>query len=218
MNSKKQSSSRPKVRASGPAPVFHRGVNGNVQPNGYANGHHNGYVNGQNAVNNGNVQLNGYDNGHHHGQQLNEAVSLEYGSGSDSMWKCAVCTYQNKEDGLKCSMCGLPRNDLGPKGNGNGNGGLGLKGNGNAQRKAEDEKWICTACTYSNWSWNGRCEICQAKRRLNGGAQPLQNKLPSKVESQQLHNEMSPVLGSLLPVRSLSRSLNLYRAFFLVSD
>ena len=39
----------------------------------------------------------------------NEPVGLEYGHKDvNASWQCAVCTYQNTNSVVKCSMCGLP--------------------------------------------------------------------------------------------------------------
>ena len=47
----------------------------------------------------------------------NEHVSLEHGNiDGNAEWKCAVCTYSNQSNHLKCSMCGLPQNKKPPGG------------------------------------------------------------------------------------------------------
>ena len=216
------SSSRRRVVASGPAPVFGLHSNSNLNPkpkpktnpnpnpvaNGYANGYSNGNmmangnVNGNIAGNHNGHALNGNANGNMNGHRSvqqppryqSDAVHFQYGNGSDAVnpanqsWRCKVCTYHNDKMATKCAMCGWTvqgNDEVEHIQSGNG------KGKGS---KSEKDKWQCSACTFSNFSWTDRCEVCQAKRRMNV---ELNHVGPSRIESDELHKNMSPVIHAI---------------------
>jgi len=149
----------------------------------------------------------------HQPQQHNHPLQYNQNGQLIQSWKCSVCTYQNSEGVAKCSMCGLPNppQKPGPQAPNVDNndyhdddedmmmmqhGQMQPGPRGQHGRQESKNKWQCSACTFSNHAWTDRCEVCQAKRRIDeekeAGAQGLKKDPQAAALHDGFMEQMSP--------------------------